>query len=424
MRTNLGVVVFALLWAHVAVADGPGSGLTLDEAYKLARARNESVEIRKQQQSSARVEEDTAWNPMRPNAVLSGTGVFEREQAIPGAMGNVDVFTQQYASAFALVTQPLFRRGIGDARDAAQIGVAAAGANETRSEEQLMIEVTAVFLAVLEAREQVRVAKDAQTRAEQQLSQTEARVRAGGALKTAEQLSAIDVDRAKLDVVRAEREVQEQSVEFERLVGEPPPASMAMPAAGDVPSVEDCLHRALQRGDSRALHLLAEQSHHREGALAGKLWPTLDAQAGIDYWTYLFPLGNNVYEWNARVVLTVPVFQGGSVRADIRQQEIRSQIAELDAARLDKQITSEVKRAAQRLEAALKSVQIAEDEAKIAQEHYALITAQYKVGAVTILDVTNAQGVLTESDRERTVTRFERELAKYELLFASGLLRL
>ena len=67
---------------------------------------------------------------------------------------------------------------------------------------------------------------------------------------------------------------------------------------------------------------------------------------------------------------------------------------------------------------------IAEKELAGAQEHYKLITLQYKAGAITFLEVTNSQSVLTEAENASVLARIDRVSAAYDYLAAIGALDL
>jgi outer membrane protein TolC len=419
------VAAFAIAVTAGSVAAqeaAPAPGMTLADAYKLALARSEANLLSKEQIEIASIDKRVVATIVRPQAFLTATGTLQRELESPAIPA--DVLAPYVATASARITQPLFRRGYFAAHDAASKGIEAAQAVHQRSAAVVALETATVYLAVLRSRELVRIANDSVARADAQLSVTRARLKAGGALKTAEQLAAIEVERAKLTVVNAMREQQAQAVLFEQLTGKKPPDQLAPAEAKDVPTIDQCVARAADHGDVKALRLFTEQSRLREEAARGRRWPTVDLQAGFDYFSYLFPIGDNVYAWNARLLLTIPVFQGGAERTDVEQQQARTELSVLRSKLREKEVTTEMRRAAIDLATAESLVTVAQNQATIALEHYNLITAQFKVGAVTFLDVANAQGVLTAADDQKIRTLFERELSKYKVLYACDKLKL
>jgi outer membrane protein TolC len=403
-------------------AQEAGSALTLAEAYKLALARSEATALSSEQVDVAEIEKRVTKQIVMPQAAITAMGVAERGIELPAM--DVDVFKPFYATASAHVTQPLFRRGYSAASSAASKGIQAARTVQGRVAEALMLQVANAYLAVLRSRELSRTAEESVTRAEAQLNVTRARMKAGGALKTAEQLAAIELERAKLQVVNAGREEQAQAIVFEELIGKPPPKDLAAADLADVPGVDQCIRRLPEHGDVRTLRLVAEQSNLRTEAAHGRRWPTLDLQVGLDYYTYLFPLGDNVWAWNARAILNIPLFQGGAEGTDVDAAEARTRIATLRLEEREKQLSSEIRRSAVNLASADSAVTVAATQAQIALEHYNLITAQFKVGAVTFLDVANAQGVLTTAEEQRIRALYERETAKFGLLYACDMLKL
>lgn len=422
--TSLSQAFAAGLVSLLLITHVHAESMTLDEAFKAARARSETVGIRKRELQLATADRLNVRSRILPQASITGFSVVQTELMNTfGGTTPVTIFPRTYSAGAGIVRQPLYRRGYLDARAANDANIDAARAFETRAEEVLMYEVAAAYLAVLNGREQVELATAAVTRSETQLKVSQARYKAGGALKTVMMLAAIEVERTKLRLARAEGALESFAVAFERVVGQRPPDSLAMPTADEVPTVDDCQKKATDRSDARGLRMLAEQSRLLESSARGELWPRLDAEAGVNYFTYVFPLGEDVFTWNARLVLTIPLFQGGTEYARVNQQKIQTSIAELEMSQQQRIINAEVLAASANLTASQKTETIAVDQMKVAQEHYDLLSAQFKMGAVTILELTNAQGVLADAERERALARYESELARYELQAACGIIR-
>src|SRR5206468_10633998 len=84
-----------------------------------------------------------------------------------------------------------------------------------------------------------------------------------------------------------------------------------MPA---VPGVEDALAQALKRSDLRAQREDLEGRRSRVNYERGSYWPGVDLTG--DYYTrrvaYLNPVS-----WDVRLDLRVPIYQGGSVKANV-----------------------------------------------------------------------------------------------------------
>jgi outer membrane protein TolC len=319
----------------------------------------------------------------------------------------------------ATVSQPLFRRPLFPSRTAGRLGVESNQATLARTHEQLMMDVTSSFIGVLRSRQQIRLAESSVKRAEALLQNISARVKVGAGLKAAELLASIDVSRARVQLASAVGEEHNQEATFERLMGISPPEKLVLPTTpAPAPST------TAVRSDLRALHFSGLQSLATEDVLRGRLfWPTLDAQGAV---SYTAPVGvlTDPLVWTATANLTVPLFQGGDEWVQLRLQKYRTETTVLQEKALRTQITEEIRRAEIHIDTVAQTLKLAEEQVQVAQQNYNLVVTQFRLSAISFLEVANAQSALTEAENLLLVTGYERELAAYQLLFAAGQLAL
>jgi outer membrane protein TolC len=269
----------------------------------------------------------------------------------------------------------------------------------------------------------VRLFESALTRATTQLNGTKAKVKAGGALRTAELLASLDVSAAEVQLNTAKGDAQVQAAMFERLVGFEPPPNLILPPTPDISLLEIEAFRPKRR-DLVSLHYQTVQAYDTEVFLRAKiLWPTLDLRADFNY---TFPI--TIFQPSAlnaagRVLLTIPIFQTGDEFLQARLQHIHGNASFYSEQLLAKQITQEIKTALAQVNAARQQVKTTDQQLQTAQQNYNLVSTQFKLGAITFLEVTNAQKALTDAERLRVGAGYDRELATYQFLFASGKLQ-
>jgi outer membrane protein TolC len=326
-------------------------------------------------------------------------------------------------SAGATLIQPIFRRSLFPARTAAQHGVESSEAALRRTREQVTLDVTEAFVAILRDREEQRVDGGAVTRAESTLALARGRIKAGGSLPSAEPLAAVSVEAARVRLARSDGALRADEATFQRLVGLAPPPKLVLPATPDPAALAQALDLAQRRSDLQAAGSRVLQSRSLESSLAGSiLWPKLDLTGT---YSYSYPAEFGVtHSWNASAVLTVPLLQSGDEWTQLKLQSIETEIRTLDKSLLGKQITEDVRRAAADVEVATRVAKLAQSQLEAAQRYYDLIERQLKLGAVSFLEVTISQNTLTDAEHQRVAATFDRELAVYRLLFASGSLRL
>jgi outer membrane protein len=152
----------------------------------------------------------------------------------------------------------------------------------------------------------------------------------------------------------------------------------------------------------------------------GALYPTVTASAGINYNLDTTPLIVKQLQFAALGTVSIPLFQGGSEYATIRQSKetLGQRRMDLDTQRDSAQ--QAVVQAWGQLEAA--KAQIIATQAQVAAAETALngVREEARVGQRTTLDVLNAQQELVNARVALVNAQRDRVVASYSLLSASG----
>ncbi|HVK82498.1 MAG TPA: TolC family protein [Kofleriaceae bacterium] len=403
--------------------------MTMAEAYRLALKVSDPVALAELAIEGAAINAHERNTDLYPNVSINGQGRIQ-SQSLLGVqpkrliVGSLDV------------SQPLFRKGYFAARDAGRLEIESARAAEGRSREQLARDVAVVFVNSVRARKLRDVAVGNVARAKSTADRVTASKKAGGALPSAEQLALLDLKRAERQAVDAQRDVALADATFRRIVGVAPPAELELPATPELPAEAAGLELAKGRKDLKALDLAVQQSRANESAVAGRRWwPRLDlsasAQAGYalidipqDMGGSVEVTNDNPVAWNVGAVISIPIYQKGVETVNVERAANNTRIAQKTLELQAKLATEEAQLAAARLSAATRSVELAAQQLKTAKEHFDLINRQFKLGAITFLEVTNAQSVIVEAENANESALMDRELAVYEYLFAIGALDL
>jgi len=428
----LGLLLLSSPVRPAAAAPQAGA-MTLNEAYQHALKLSEQVQISVQNRELAETTYTGALTIMGPQIGLNANANYQgrggTEANVVGQPASAALQNGYSVGMTAFVNQPLFRRQIFDARRAAALGIEGAAENLRRAKQQLMFDVTASFIAVLQSRQQVTIAQGAIKRAETQLASATGRVKVGGALPTEVLLAQIELSRAQIFLNNAEGGQRQQESNFERYVGQPPPATLTLPPTPRPTS--DALDRAIvDRPDVRALHFASLQSRALVGQLQGRLfWPTLDLGLYAGYTIGANsgsprPPDYSVPNYGVIGTLSVPLFQGGDEWIQVKLQRRRASIAAYNESFQRRIVADDVRRALARVEIARRAIDIATEQHKIAQQNYQLVSNHYKLGVATLLMVVTAQGAAFEAETNKALAQYEHELATYQLLFAEGKIEL
>ena len=197
-----------------------------------------------------------------------------------------------------------------------------------------------------------------------------------------------------------------------------------------LPAPEQALAFARNRSDLKALELQVEKARAIATSTANKRWrPTLDVDATVQFNYPKLYVPGRYLDFQVLGLLTIPLLQNGHEFTDLALRENDTSVAELELEGERKIAVEELERAALQAASADHASQIATELVGVAREHYKLVDrkvhlARRTMGAITFLEVTNAQAVLVEAENAFEVARMDRELAVYDYLFAIGALDL
>ena len=311
-----------------------------------------------------------------------------------------------------------FRRGA-EGR-AARASQTAAEASFVDARFQQALETTNQFLDALAARQLLRVRESSVRRAEEQLKTSIAKLRAGSATRSDSLRSRVTLGNAQLDLIRTRTDLAAAEAGLARLIAE----------TGRVSASDDsAFFQVGQMPDTAAIRAEAEAKSPRiqsasavaEAARAGlkasrsAYWPSLSLSANTawnasrsnDYDLFNQRQLSLGLRWNLfdRFDRELAVAQrsaaaevADATAADERRAvaaELTARLAELDAARLQIEIT-------------LASVLAATEDLRVQQE-------RYRVGASTIVDVLTSQEALNQAEVDVVVARFDYLRAKASL---------
>ncbi|MDB4956961.1 MAG: hypothetical protein JWO36_4530 [Myxococcales bacterium] len=389
--------------------------MTLARAFQLAFERNERVSIVQLGVRDAAIRSKDRWTEVEPTLNLIAGGILQRERLA----GSVVLTPAEQVTAGATLVQPLYRRDLSASRAAGESKYESANASLKRQREQLARDVAEVFIDVLRTRKLLDVARAAVGRANTQHDFAAGRVKAGNALRTAELLALVDLRRTERQAVSAQREASSADIAFRRLVGRAPPSELELPPTPSLPDPKQSLEMAKRRMDLIALQLDVRGAQSEEAAAKERRWwPQLDLDASV---LYGHPaLLNRSVNWSVAGVLTIPLFQAGHEITDIALRGNDTHIATLELQEQIKIVIEEVELAALQVSSAGEAAALAEKEVDAAREHYQLVDKQVRLGAITFLEVTNAEAVLAEAENALEVAKMDRVRAIYDYLFAIG----
>jgi outer membrane protein len=335
------------------------------------------------------------------------------------------------------LNQVLFDLGRFEQWRASKASARASEAQYVAAEQNLILRVATAYFTVLNDQDQLRYAEANQKALQKQLDAAQAKYSVG--------LSAItDADSARAQeaaaaaaVIQARTALYNDREALAQITGKAPVDLRVLrdklpltPPQPDDP--EAWVNTALSTNPSlQAQREQVEAAQHGVGAAhAGRL-PTLNASVdysrnpswgGLDFTTGGPRADSRTTGTSLGLVLSVPLFAGGGIHAQIKQaiaqRDQASDILEQDR----RQIVANTRNAFNSIRAGISQVQAQKEAVASAQKALESTQAGYEVGSQTIIDVLFAQQTLFQAESNYSQARHAYVINQLNLEYAAGTL--
>jgi len=419
------VIVTALLLSGVISLDRKASGLTLQEAYRLALENYETVKIAQESVIQAEMEKKRALSGLLPmiNTELDYT---RRPDSIESPSSGTVIRPQRDEKFQLTLDQPLYTGGRAtSAFKIADLGIRGSRALLGSTNDDLLFQVASSFYNALKTKKNVEIEETEVKRLEEHRRDSEARYRVGAVTRDVLLRSEAELSGAKARLIRARNDLQvakDQLALLTKLSGDfdldEPPAPF-LPTQSD----QEQLDTALKvRFDLIKKRLDQETALEGVRFAKGNFLPFLTFEA-----QYIqddqFPT-SSIFTVNhdklAMLKLTFPLFEGGLRVAELRQAQSKARQATLDHALSREQVRLEIRQANLNLQALNSVLENLKDQLAFAKENYTMVSKQFQFGLATNIDVLDANNTLLDSERQLFNTTYDRDLAVLQLQKAMG----
>jgi outer membrane protein len=335
-------------------------------------------------------------------------------------------------SAGVDISYPLFNAGrVRNQIAAADVRVEAGRANLRATEGDIFTEAVAAYNDVIRDRVIVSLNQNQVRVLETNLQASRDRFEVGDLTRTDVAQSEARLSLARSALATAEGRLRSSEENYRRVVGELPD-ELAPP--NPLPPLPATPEEAVQIALANNADLVAINAQIRAAGLdvdvvrADRL-PTVSAVSGGRYQNYLgsadeqFAPGaaESVGRASVGVQARVPIYQGGSAGARVRQaQSIQSQLLEQGIG-VERAVIAQTRAAFASFQAARQAIEA--NEIAVAANELALegTRAEQTVGTRNVLDVLNAEQELLQSQVALVTARRDHYVAGFQLLNAMGL---
>lgn len=392
--------------------------LTLDLAVKLALQHHPSLRAAEASAEAANATLRQTRSNYFPALSLSASttrteGAFIFNPSFPPR----DQKYTNFATSLA-VQQTLYDFGKTSGRVSASANLHEASAFDYEAvRNTVSANVQLAFLNYLQAEQVVQVNEATVEQAEQHLVQAQAFHSVGKRPQFDVTKSEVDVANAKVNLIRSRNLAQLAKVQLENAMGVHPSSNYTVSTAFTISSFITSLDSAQTLAQSLRPDLRSARARFRANeSLVSAAWrqhlPTLSATGNYIWSAFDFPLFSR---WNAGVTLSLPLFQGFSVNAQVQQARAGVDLSRANIEVLHENVRLEVeqsfleaKEAEERITATAKLVELSQQNLKLAE-------ARYNSGVGSAIEITDAQITLSNA----RITHIQ---AQYD--YSRGLVRL
>jgi outer membrane protein len=432
MKPLLLVVLGAAL-APFAWADGPPRQLSLAECLQIAEQNHPDLTAARGLIDSARAQVRIARAGFRPHldAGTDYTRATYNYAATPGT--SLKEFNESY-SGESFSPAPYYFGGLnfsqliydfGQTRgtvERSQVELEAANQNLKRVHDLVYLNVREAFCSVLATEELLQARQDAVNNQTKHLEQVRSFHEVG--------------TRPKIDVTNQTVALANSQVDYRQAQENLEVARAALATAMGIPldQAPEPLNNgaeAPEPGNLDDLMLLAERQRPDLESLRDQVFaaqadiivarsyfrPNIRLAALFNYQNLKFPL---IYNWDLAGMLAQNFLDGGTKQARLEAAQAEDTVARANLTSLVEKIRQEVFTDYSDLKVAKDKIQLNQQAVAEAKENLALAEGRYSAGYGNIIELTDAQTLLTDSQVQEIVSRFDYQTAAAQLDVSVG----
>lgn len=297
--------------------------------------------------------------------------------------------------------------------------VQSAEANETATRFRVALATDVAYYAVLADRELSRVAADRLRRAEEQLGVARVRVSVGEVISSDSLRLLLEVNRARLAVLRGDSAVVASRLRLGRRIGIDGPADAAPVDATSAPplplTLADAVGEMRRRGPeveaARAVErsagaaLAAEREAYLPEIRIGGTTGAYDSQ--------LFP--SALRRSQMTVTVSLPIWNSGQRELSVARARADRDVARAARADRERATSEQMAEAFHGYETARAGIDLALVGVAVARENYRVQRARYAEGATTTLDLLEGQVALSEAEATLVQARYATRLGQAQI---------
>ncbi len=445
MPKKISVAWFTITLLFLATAawaqTSPPRTLSLDEAVQTARANQPQLRQARAGTEAARARADEVRAPLLPQ--VNATANYQRATANrvvrPGAtpFSSTTPLSSSLTPSSRFDTFDFYNFGLGASQLVYDFGQAtgrwkAAKANAQAQADteratllQVDLNVRVAYFNARAAKALLQVAQETLSNQEGHFTQVQGFVQVGTQPEIDLAQARTNLANARVQLINAQNGYETAKVQLNQAMGVEGPTNYdvvdeALPPIDNENSpIEPLLEEALKaRPEFAAFSNQVRAQELTIRSIEGAYFPSLSVSTDLTKGGT--GLGSLTWNWDANVLLSWPLFQGGLTRAQGREARanLTNLNAQVDAFR--QEVRLEVDQARLAVLAAKTSIGAAEEAVINAKEQLRLAEKRYETGVGNIIELSDAQLALTNAEAQQVQAQYNLASARARLLQALG----
>ena len=414
--------------------------LTLEEAVALALERNQQVLIARAQADILKGRYREVRAQALPSVTFNSSALRWRDPSFLNS-SSFDKIPAEFRDALQVtpanlldynvsVSQPLYTSGkVGTALKLASLETEGVGVDRARVEQDIRLRVIRAFYDLILAERLLDVSRAAVQQRQMHLDMARTRYAAGVATEVDVLRSQVSVANAQPELIRSENSVRHARSVLNNLLVRPVDyPTVALGELTFIPQAKtDAQQIARQAVEHRPelqrlrINELEAESQKKLANAENRLRVDLNGQYGFSARDPANLWNHNFTRFMFTVSVALPIFDGGRRSGLFQQAVALRKVTELVRSEQENVVRLEVQTALDELERAEKTVEAARLNVHEAERVLTMTQDNYRYGAATTLDVTDAQAALTAARWNLLQGLHDHMLARAQLRWVRGL---
>jgi outer membrane protein TolC len=346
------------------------------------------------------------------------SGAFGPSLPLPTTVGPF-----HYYSALANLSEDLSMTSLYNLRQS-QASADAAQMSARDARELIVLAVGGTYLRVLASKANV-LSQEAQVKqAAATFKQSEHQYQAGTKASIDRNKSFVEYNTEQQRLISLRGDLLKQTMQLARLIGLP--VGQVFTLSEDLPaqvpeaiSLEEALKLAFEeRPDLKAARLQLAAASEARSASKAEYLPSLGVSGNYGVEGINPNKGASVFQ--AAATVTIPIFQGGRVRADAEQADAALSQRQAEYADEKGAVELDVRQAYVDLQVATDQIAVAIENRKVAAEILTQSLDRFDAGVTNSVEVVQSQETVASAERDYVSTLFSLNLARISLARATG----